>query len=486
MRNIRRAIITVSAALLIMLLGVQLPQPGSTLRCPTPTSPVYAVRDSATGATNLTLGPQASPDAAGSTQLGALFTAAPEAAPGLTGVHLLTRAGDHLYTAIASQVAAAIQAGYVDHGTQFWTSSQSSCGDEVRRFTLGGVSQYAMTPSDRALLSKAGWTEAGVAFRATPLSQYTWPAVTGKGPLDLAPYNSPDSLAWKAYKQATKRSDRESFYQLAATPTAIWLGPSDNIRSYVDKITTAAAAAHEAPLFVLYAIPDRDCSGYAAGGLPDANSYRRWVDGIRKGLDGRSAVVIVEPDAIGMSCLSADGAEQRTSLLRYALQTLSGPPHVWVYIHAGSAGLDPQAMATDLIKVGIASARGFAVNVSGFDSTASEIAYGKRINVALNASGVAGKHFVVDTSRSGAGRPQPGATGDVPRWCNPRGRAVGPRPTPLTGDEEVDALLWIKPPGESDGPCYPGDPATGWFDRYALDLVSAGLERRTIADLPVP
>ncbi len=59
----------------------------------------------------------------------------------------------------------------------------------------------------------------------------------------------------------------------------------------------------------------------------------------------------------------------------------------------------------------------------------------------------------------------------------------GPRPT-LDGDALVDAHLWIKVPGESDGKCYRGtsgpldpargieDPAAGgWFAQQARELI---------------
>jgi len=71
---------------------------------------------------------------------------------------------------------------------------------------------------------------------------------------------------------------------------------------------------------------------------------------------------------------------------------------------------------------------------------------------------------VIDTSRNGLG-----PTADN-QWCNPAGRALGARPTTATGDPLVDAYLWIKSPGESDGACN-GAPAAGvWWADYALGL----------------
>jgi endoglucanase len=60
---------------------------------------------------------------------------------------------------------------------------------------------------------------------------------------------------------------------------------------------------------------------------------------------------------------------------------------------------------------------------------------------------------------------------------------VGLRPTVNTGVPLIDAYLWLKIPGESDGPCTRGlpgpvdpewgrvDPAAGqWFPEQALEL----------------
>jgi cellulase/cellobiase CelA1 len=71
-----------------------------------------------------------------------------------------------------------------------------------------------------------------------------------------------------------------------------------------------------------------------------------------------------------------------------------------------------------------------------------EIGYGEAISGLTN-----GSHYVVGTSRNGAG-PAPDSELD---WCNPSGRALGTPPTASTAGAHADAYLWIKRPGESDG-----------------------------------
>jgi cellulose 1,4-beta-cellobiosidase len=95
---------------------------------------------------------------------------------------------------------------------------------------------------------------------------------------------------------------------------------------------------------------------------------------------------------------------------------------------------------------------------------------------------------IIDTSRNGWGgtsRPTAVSTSTVlstfvmesridkrihkGNWCNQNGAGIGARPTanPLTG---IDAFVWVKPPGESDGsssliPIGPENPGGKGFDR---------------------
>jgi endoglucanase len=119
---------------------------------------------------------------------------------------------------------------------------------------------------------------------------------------------------------------------------------------------------------------------------------------------------------------------------------------------------------------------------------------GINLRYANNLAGaVPTTHFVIDTSRNALGPWQPpaydfpGPFGTDPQdWCNPPGRGNGLRPTTRTGIDLLDAYLWVKTPGESDGECNrslgpPGqtvdpewgqiDPRAGqWFPDQALEL----------------
>jgi endoglucanase len=251
--------------------------------------------------------------------------------------------------------------------------------------------------------------------------------------------------------------------RIAAHPQATWFERSDaDVRGDAARVV-AAAAGRATAVVVAYNIPHRDC--YSAGGASGPDAYRRWISALASGLGQAPAAVILEPDALpGMDCLSPARRASRTRLLRFAVQALRADRRAAIYLDAGHAAWQPVVVtAARLREAGVARARGFALNVANFRTTRESVAYGHAVSAALGRP----TPFVVDTSRNGAG-PAPGDA-----WCNPPGRALGRPPTTRTGDALVDALLWIKIPGESDGTCNGGPPAGRWWPEYA-----AGLGRR--------
>jgi cellulose 1,4-beta-cellobiosidase len=207
----------------------------------------------------------------------------------------------------------------------------------------------------------------------------------------------------------------------------------------------------------------------------------------------------------------------------YALNKLGDVANVYNYIdagHHGWIGWDDNFAASATVMKEAATSEGATVNdVHGFIANTANYSALKENNFTINDS-VAGKSvreskwvdwnryvdelsfaqafrnqlvttgfnsgigMLIDTSRNGWGgtaRPAgPGATTDVDtyvnggrydrrihvgNWCNQSGAGLGERPqaNPATG---IDAYVWIKPPGESDGSssAIPNDEGKG-FDR---------------------
>ncbi len=148
-------------------------------------------------------------------------------------------------------------------------------------------------------------------------------------------------------------------------------------------------------------------------------------------------------------------------MLQSAVTGLKAPGGTHVYLDAGNPGYrSVGVMAARLNQASIGQADGFSLNVSNFYTTSELVSYGTSLSAL-----VGNKHFVLDTSRNGNGI----LSGD--QWCNPGGRALGAAPTTSANlGALVDALLWIKVPGESDGTCNGGPGAGVWWSEYALGL----------------
>ena len=281
-------------------------------------------------------------------------------------------------------------------------------------------------------------------------------------PLAGAPfYVNPMSAAMRAAQKADPPSPELT--AIANTPQAYWVVPGASAATVAGYVSGAQAAG-ALPVLALYGIPHRDCGNFAAGGFASGADYKGWVDGIAADLGPSPAAVIVEPDALAMAdCLSPDQRQERYDLIRYAVDTLTRNPATAVYVDAGhSRWKSAGEMAARLNQVGVDHARGFSVNTANFFTTDEETGYGEAISGLTN-----GSHYVIDTSRNGAGP----AADSALNWCNPSGRALGTAPTATTAGAHADAYLWIKRPGESDGSCDRGEPPAGNFvSQYAIDL----------------
>ena len=243
--------------------------------------------------------------------------------------------------------------------------------------------------------------------------------------------------------------------KIASQPSAAWFGNwNPNIKVAVELYVRAHSRSGSLPVFVLYNLPFRDCGQYAKGGAGSVAGYHKWIDAAADGIGDRRAVVVLEPDGLPQmtDCLDARRREERIAMVAYAIDKLGSLGGTAVYVDAGhSAWVPAPEMAARLRAAGIERAAGFALNVANTQATSDILAYGRELSAL-----VGGKHFIVDTGRNGNGAPTGFEPKDERNWCNPDGRALGTPPTTATGEPLCDAFFWIKPPGESDGPCNKG------------------------------
>jgi endoglucanase len=349
--------------------------------------------------------------------------------------------------------------------------------------------------------------------------------------------------------------------EMIETPQAVWF-TSDSpkrVQQAVKNTVKRASGKGTVPVLVAYNIPFRDCAQFSAGGATTVEEYTAWIDGFAAGIGDEEAVVILEPDGLGIIpwytnidggldwCQPAEAdpdtaAAERFFMMNYAVDALKAQPNASVYLDAThSAWLNVGDASQRLARAGVDRADGFYLNVSNYQFTANSVKYGTWVSSCLAMGNFAGcpnqywnggpptgwqgtamdnyqewrnepysgdpadlawntvgidsryadanptTHFVVDTSRNRVGPWAPPAYPDPQDWCNPPDRGLGLQPTANTGLALLDAYLWVKIPGESDGECTRGlgpsgttvdpewgliDPPAGeWFPEMALDLV---------------
>jgi endoglucanase len=289
-------------------------------------------------------------------------------------------------------------------------------------------------------------------------------------PLAVEPFYLQDDTyaaqAAAAYRAAGDREDARLLMRIASRPQAIWLNGSVYDPETVTETMYSARRQKRLPVFVLYDLFFGACVTHRGVVTPPLSPrrFRSWAAQIAARLGSSPAAVIVEPDALAAANCRTPAQQMLVySLLRYVDALLARRPRTAVYIDAGNVAWQPVSVMVQRLRlVGISDIWGFALNVANFPTTSASIAYGERISRA-----VGGAHFVIDTGRNGRG---PLWRDGTWRVCNPPGRGLGIAPTTHTASPLVDAYLWIKPPGESDGACN-GAPATGLFwPSYALGL----------------
>lgn len=281
-------------------------------------------------------------------------------------------------------------------------------------------------------------------------------------------YDGADPALVSAAERAKADGDDDGsdlLSRLDSVPTGLWLTPEqyptpDAVSAYVSSVVADAAA--EVPVFVVYGVPNRDCTGgESSGGLAEAD-YLPWVRSIAASV-GSTSVVILEPDALP-AAIQCGLVATRVPILAQAVAALHDAG-VTTYVDAGHSSWVPADQLAPLLEqVGVDSVRGFSTNVSNYQPTEAEAAYASELSGLLG-----GAHYVIDTGRNGIG------AGAVSDWCNPPGQALGRAPAGVDDGSGLDAYVWVKPPGESDGMCH-GGPAAGqlWPERAVALAAAAG------------
>src|SRR5512139_1774353 len=190
------------------------------------------------------------------------------------------------------------------------------------------------------------------------------------------------------------KADARLIRKMIETPQAVWFtkGTPKTVLQDVRNTVERAADKGTVPVLVAYNLPFRDCAQFSAGGATSVAEYKAWIDGFAAGIGNKQAVVILEPDGLGIIpwynpfadrdtwvtnpnyewCQPAEAdpetaAADRFAMLNYAVDKLKENPGTRVYLDGTHSGwLGAGDSADRLILAGVANADGFFMNVSNF------------------------------------------------------------------------------------------------------------------------
>jgi endoglucanase len=210
---------------------------------------------------------------------------------------------------------------------------------------------------------------------------------------------------------------------------------------------------------------------------------------------------------------------ERLAEIDHAVGSLERDRHARVYLDGTHSAWQSVGTITQrLLAADVQQAQGFFLNVSNYQPTAELTDYGHWISDCIAivtdksnplfgnpsacasqyfpatqgdfgtwglttqwyqqnmGNAVATTHYVIDTSRNGQGPNAMTAYANAPfvqpasviaalaggNWCNPPNSGLGTRPTLDTRTPLLDAYLWVKIPGESDGQCDAAGGVRSW------------------------
>jgi len=380
------------------------------------------------------------------------------------------------------------------------------------------------------------------------------------------PYDGADGYVnpdWSASARSEPGGSR-----VANVSTGVWIdriaaitgGSAGNnsmgVREHLDEAVRQDAANGSRPLtieFVIYNLPNRDCSALASNGelKISENGLARYkseyIDVIADIMSDPKysqlrIVNIIEIDSLPnlitntnvAACAEAKSSGAYVEGVQYALNKLHAIRNVYNYVdaaHHGWLGWDTNfgpsaelfASTVRGTTAGFASVDGFITNTANYSALqepyfninttvngqtvrqskwvdwnyyVDELSFAQAFRTKLISLGFPNTlGMIIDTSRNGWGgsaRPTRASTSTnldtfvnesridrrihAGNWCNQSGAGLGERPraNPAPG---IDAYVWIKPPGESDGSSSAIDNDEGkGFDRMC-DPTYGGNER---------
>ena len=180
--------------------------------------------------------------------------------------------------------------------------------------------------------------------------------------------------------------------------------------------------------------------------------YKRWIEEFAAGIGDSRVIMVLQPDMPFTLCLP-HRSQVDLKLINWTAKKFNALAHTTVYIDAGASDwLKPTQAASMLKRAGVGSVRGFALNLTHYDSTPHSVAFGKKVVSWLSKHGVKNVHFTVSTAMNG--RPflayKEKRTFKLGIECKSRSDTkcvtLGQKPTTKTSSPLCDGYVWFGRP----------------------------------------
>jgi hypothetical protein len=229
-----------------------------------------------------------------------------------------------------------------------------------------------------------------------------------------AVYRGPWNGIYPAYQRAGGEEKR-LLGRIALQPRVIWFASefsTSSIRTQLDRFIAEQQAEFGKDALIQIAVFREWPHGEGGRGKPLSGSeqaaYRAWVDAAADAIGDARVALVLEPD-LGLNAIPNNSWETRTAdpavrlgLVRYAAKRFSGLPRTSVYLDASDSDwLSISKIVPVIEAAGVEYARGFALGATHYSSVGDNIDYGMKIVDALEADGIHGKKFVIDTADNG-------------------------------------------------------------------------------------
>lgn len=262
--------------------------------------------------------------------------------------------------------------------------------------------------------------------------------------------------------------------RIAATPQARWIGDfmdDTRVRNLANSLFRASEEQGTIALIAYAGDPGAECGVTPQNEVAQFDAYVERTQTLADPFASYDAQawVVFEPGAM-TSLGDCAGQGDRLGMMTRGVEILADAG-MTLYVDAGGPGVLTVGEAAErLALLPLDRVAGVALNVADYQSNEAVAAYGEELVAQLADAGFPGLGYVIDSSRNGLPLDGPGG-------CNPPGVALGNSPRivdDLSAAAHLRAFLWVKRPGESDGPCNGGIEQGQFQLAFALELARNG------------